>query len=153
MTDQPHGPSRCHRSGVHPPPPELRRITKAYKRRRNDTTTFTGTNKTPSFEFSGEGEGRGTSLDKVALLIANLKETIIQQSNVIESVRADLSENKPEQQGLRNQNAELQEKARSLRTQLSAYSINTIMGVGSGQSRHDETKRKLLEKKERREPN
>jgi hypothetical protein len=105
-----------------PPPSELRRITRAYKRRRNDTTTFTGTNKTPSFEFTGGGEGRGTNLDEVAWLIANLKETITQQSSIIEDVRAELTEVKTKQQNLENQNTELQEEIRSLRTQLSTYS-------------------------------
>jgi hypothetical protein len=46
-------------------------ITRGYKRRKIDTTTFTGANKTLSFEFSGGGEGRGTNLDEIALLIAN----------------------------------------------------------------------------------
>jgi hypothetical protein len=52
-----------------PPPSEFRRITRAFKRRRDDTTTFTGTNRTPSFEFSGGGEGRGTNLDELAWLV------------------------------------------------------------------------------------
>lgn len=75
-----------------PPPLELRRITRGYKRRRNDTTIFTGSNKTFSFEFSGRGEGRGTNLDKVAWLIANLKETVTQQNDIIKSLRTELKE-------------------------------------------------------------
>ncbi|KAF4625102.1 hypothetical protein G7Y89_g13070 [Cudoniella acicularis] len=59
-----------------PPPSELRRITRGYKRRKNDAITFAGANETPSFEFSGGGEGRGTGLDEIAWLVANLKETI-----------------------------------------------------------------------------
>jgi len=57
----------------------------------DNTTTFTATNKTPSFEFSqfsSRGEGRGTNLDEVEWLIANLKENITQQSSIIENVRA-----------------------------------------------------------------
>ena len=61
-------------------------LTPAPGGQRNDTVTFTATNKTPSFEFSGGGEGRGTNLDEVAWLIANLKETITQQSSIIENV-------------------------------------------------------------------
>jgi hypothetical protein len=91
---------------------ELRRITRAYKRRRNDSTTFTGTNKTPVFEFSGGGEGRGTNLDEVAWLIANLKATVTQQSDIIESLRAELKEIKVEQQELKKQNTETQVELR-----------------------------------------
>jgi hypothetical protein len=46
------------------------------QRRGHDTTRFTGTNKTPSSEFSSGGEGRDTNLNEVAWLIANQKETI-----------------------------------------------------------------------------
>ena len=82
---------------------------------RNETVTFTGTNRTPSFEFSG-GEGRGTNLDEVAWLIANLKEIIAQQSNTIESVKSELAEVRNRQQALENQNVELQAEIQSLRT-------------------------------------
>src|SRR5438045_706933 len=83
------------------PPSEFRRITRALKRRRGDNTSFTGTNKTPCFEFSGGGEGRGTNLDEVAWLIASLKATITQQSDIIEGLRAELKEIKAEQQTLK----------------------------------------------------
>ncbi|KAH9203638.1 hypothetical protein DL95DRAFT_472189 [Leptodontidium sp. 2 PMI_412] len=43
-----------------PPPSEFRRITRGYKRRKNDTVTFTGANETPSFEFSGRGAQTST---------------------------------------------------------------------------------------------
>jgi hypothetical protein len=84
-----------------PPNPEFRRITTAYKRQRNGTASFTEANRAPSFEFSGGGEERGTNLDEVAWLIANLKETIIQQNNIIENVKTDLTEIKSEQQTLK----------------------------------------------------
>ena len=34
------------------------------QRRGHDTVRFTGTNKTPSFEFSSGGEGRGTKPER-----------------------------------------------------------------------------------------
>jgi hypothetical protein len=43
------------------------------------------------FKFSG-GEGKGTNLDEIAWLIANLKETITQQSRVIEELKASQQE-------------------------------------------------------------
>ncbi len=101
---------------------ELRRITRAYKRRRNDTTLFTGTNKTPSFEFSGGGEGRGTNLDEVAWLIASLKATVTQQNDIIEGLRAKLKEIKVEQQAFKKQHtesqAELREELKQVHEQL-----------------------------------
>jgi len=42
----------------------------------DSTVRFTGTNKTPSCEFSSGGEGRDTNLNEVAWLIANQEETI-----------------------------------------------------------------------------
>ena len=36
------------------------------QRQRHDTVRFTGTNQTPSFEFSSSGEGRDTNLNEVA---------------------------------------------------------------------------------------
>lgn len=114
-----------------PPPSEFRRVTRGHKRQRNDNTTFTGTKETPRFEFSGGGEGRGTNLDELAWLTANLKETIRQQtsiiekqSNTIENVRADLAEIKAEQQNLKKQNAELQEQVCSLQSQISVYTAS-----------------------------
>ena len=82
-------------------PSEFRRITRALKRRRGNNTSFTGTNKTPCFKFSGGGEGRGTNLDEVVWLIASLKATITQQSDIIEGLRAELKEIKAEQQTLK----------------------------------------------------
>lgn len=70
-----------------PPISEFRRVTRGLKRRRGNTATFTGTNKTPSFDFSGGGKERGTNLDEIAWLIANLKETITQQNETIETVK------------------------------------------------------------------
>jgi regulator of replication initiation timing len=110
---------------------EFRRFTRGYKRQRNDNTTFTGTKGTPRFEFSGGGEGNGTKLDELAWLIANLKETITQQTNIIEkqsntieTLRADLAGIKEEQQTLNKQNAELQEQICSLQSQISDYATS-----------------------------
>jgi uncharacterized coiled-coil DUF342 family protein len=82
-------------------------------------TSFTGTNRTPIFEFTEEN---GTNLGEVAGLVADLKKIIIEQSNIIENVKADLAEIKSEQESLKNQNNELQNEIQSLRTQLSASS-------------------------------
>src|SRR5438045_5208897 len=97
------------------PPSEFRRITRALKRRRGDNTSFTGTNKTPCFEFSGGGEGRGMNLDEVAWLIASLKVTITQQSNIIKGLRAELKEIKVEQQTLKSQNNQTQTELHALK--------------------------------------
>jgi cell division septum initiation protein DivIVA len=114
-----------------PPPSEFRRVTRGYKRQRNDNTISTETKETPRFEFSGGGEGRGTKLDELAWLIANLKETITQQTSIIEkqsstieNVRADLTGIKEEQQNLKRQNAELQEQVCSLQSQISAVAAS-----------------------------
>jgi septal ring factor EnvC (AmiA/AmiB activator) len=104
----PQGTRRRRRSRAHPHPPELRRITRGYKRRRNDTTTFTVTNKIPSFEFSSGGEGRGTKLDEIAWLIAGLKARVTQQSDIIESLRTELKE-------IKSQNYQTQAELRALK--------------------------------------
>ncbi|KAG4431212.1 hypothetical protein IFR05_013309 [Cadophora sp. M221] len=101
-----------------PPPSEFRRITRGYKRRKNDIVTFTGANETPSFEFSGGGEGRGANLDEIAWLVANLKETVIQQSQVIETLQKEQAEFKASQEDLRTQNAALQAEIRALKEEV-----------------------------------
>lgn len=67
-----------------------------------------------SVSVSSERERRNTNLEEVTALIANLKETTAQQNNVItnqssiiKSIRADLTEIKSEQRSLKTQNAEL----------------------------------------------
>src|SRR5882757_7445939 len=76
-------------------------------------------------------DGSGTDLRALIHLVADLKETIIQQSNIIENqsngienVRAELVEIKAEQRTLKSQNLELQEEVRSLRTQIDSYSAS-----------------------------
>jgi chromosome segregation ATPase len=69
------------------------------------------------FKFSG-GEGKGTNLDEIAWLIANLKETITQQSRVIEELKASQQELKAGQKELATQNAALQTQIPMLKTQL-----------------------------------
>jgi hypothetical protein len=63
-----------------------RRITRA--RKGIEEATFSEANKTPNFEFSGGGgEGRETNLDEIAWLVANLKETITQQTHIVEDLK------------------------------------------------------------------
>jgi hypothetical protein len=97
-----------------PPTPEFRRITRGYKRQRNDPTVFTATNRTPDIQFVGERE-TSTKLDDVVGLIADLKKIIIEQNNTIGNLKADLGQIKTEQENLKNQNAELQDEIRFLR--------------------------------------
>ena len=87
----------------------------------DDITNFTGTKKTPSFEFTGGDEGKGTNLDKVAWLVANLKETISQQNDIIQDIRNNLTKPKSGQLNLKTQNAELLEELQYLRTRLSTH--------------------------------
>lgn len=55
------------------PPTEFRRITRALKRHRNETVTFTGTNRTPRFEFSGGSKARSTNYsDKLEVCTVQL---------------------------------------------------------------------------------
>jgi hypothetical protein len=69
-------------------------------------------------------DGSGTDLRALIHLVTDLKETIIQQSNIIENVRAELVEIKAEQRTLKSQNLELQEEVRSLRTQIDSHSVS-----------------------------
>jgi hypothetical protein len=67
---------------------------------------------TPAETFDPIAQDAGVAnLKKLTQLIANLKETITQQSNVIESVRIELVEIKDKQRALKNQNSKLQEEA------------------------------------------
>jgi hypothetical protein len=93
------------------------------------------TNKTPSFELSGGGEGRGTNLDEVAWLIASLKATITQQNDTIQNVRTDLAEIKSEQQNLKSQNAQLQDHNRVYQVFYETLG-DMAMGVGPFLRRH-----------------
>lgn len=61
---------------------------------------------------------------EVVELIVSLKETIAQQSSIIESFRSELVTIKEEQRYLKNQNAELQETIGSLRAQLDVISVS-----------------------------
>lgn len=106
------------------PPPEFRRITRSYKRPRNDSTARTANNKIPDIQFVGK-EANSTKLDEVVKLIADLKKIIIEQNNIIGNLKTDLGQIKAEQGNLKNQNAELQEEIRFLRTQLNASSTST----------------------------
>jgi hypothetical protein len=106
-----------------PPVQEFRRITRSYKRPRNDSTARPANNKTPDIQFVGK-EANSTKLDEVVKLIADLKKIIIEQNNIIGNLKTDLGQIKAEQDNLKNQNAELQEEIRFLRTQLNASSTS-----------------------------
>jgi hypothetical protein len=69
-------------------------------------------------------EGGNTGLGELVKLIISLKETIAQQSSIIEDVRAELATVNAEQQYLKSQNAELQETIGSLRAQLDTLSVS-----------------------------
>ena len=69
-------------------------------------------------------EAGGEKLEKLIQLTTTLQETVARQSRVIEDVRAELVEIKAEQQTIQNQNVQLQEEVRSLRTQLDSYSTS-----------------------------
>jgi hypothetical protein len=113
-------PHRSHSS----PTSEFTIVTRGSKRRRNGGKKGAATDSTASFVFAGHDHEGDSNLNELARLIATLKDTITQQSSIIETVRADLTAVKSEQQDLKNQNAQLQEEIRSLQTQLSAYSAS-----------------------------
>ena len=95
-------------------------------------TTTIGVQKTQSYSqeptkslasSSQAGRRKSKNPDEVAWLIANLKETITQQNDVIKNARTDIES---EQQNLKDQNTELREEIQSLRTELSAYSASLL---------------------------
>lgn len=87
--------------------------------RQNELPPFPTARESVSPERVGGRTGQG----EVVQLIASLKETIVQQSSIIESMRTDIAAIKEEQQYLKNQNNELQETIGSLRAQLDTISI------------------------------
>jgi len=102
-----------------------------YGKPRDDNTTLTGNKATARFGVSNESEGGGTKFDEMVGLILNLKETITQQTsiiekqnNTIEGIRADLADIKEEQQNLTRQNAELHEQVHSLQSQVSTITAS-----------------------------
>ena len=117
-------------------PPEFRRITRGYKKRKSEITAFTGANKIQRVQFSGGGN-RGANLDDITQLIANLKESII------ETVKS-------EQQELRNQNNKLQEEVGSIKAQNSTlqrevHSIRTQNDDLQGEIRSIQTQNNDLQ--------
>ena len=81
-------PSRSHR----PPPPIRSGNQKNHAQLQEEKNRRHNIHRLKQcFEFSG-GEGKGTNLDEIAWLIANLKETITQQSRVIEELKASQQE-------------------------------------------------------------
>ncbi|KAK5214493.1 hypothetical protein LTR72_012320, partial [Exophiala xenobiotica] len=101
------------------------RFTREFEKQGNDITTFTGSEEIARFEFVSGSEGKVTKLDeldKPVELILNLKETITQQTSLIEKqnddveiIRVDLVDVKEEQQNPTRQNAELRDQVHSHR--------------------------------------
>ena len=72
------------------------------KRQRNSSVLCTATKKAPIFQFKGRSDGDPTDLGDVVRLTADLKKIIIEQGNIIKSVKADLMEIKSEQETLKD---------------------------------------------------
>ena len=72
---------------------------------------------TADLESPRNNNGLTTSLGDLTGLIASLKDIIHQQSRIIESIRADLTE-------VKNQNGKLQDEVKTIRLQLEAYSVS-----------------------------
>src|SRR5438105_2902108 len=116
---------------------DTRRITRSSTKKQTDTTTDNGTNGTPGFEAAG-GEDRGTTLDEVAWLIANLKMIITQQGNVIESLRAEMKEMKKEmkeeQQALKTELETVKNQTKQVQEQLDALTKSQALNIPTNNS-------------------
>jgi hypothetical protein len=66
---------------------KTRKIIPARKRARKDTDSNGDTNHTGAFEFTGRDGGRGTWMEEVAWLIAELKSTISTQTKAIKALK------------------------------------------------------------------
>ena len=120
-----HGP-RTGPARPTPPISEFRRITrgmtrgmkKGHKRSRSEVdTSSTGSDEPEDLVFSPRNNTATTSIDDLAELITALHQTIHQQSQTIENIRADLLE-------VRDQNTQLQEEVSSIRSQFKAFSVS-----------------------------
>jgi hypothetical protein len=101
---------------------KARKIIPARKRARKDTDPNGDTNHTGAFEFTGRDGGRGTWMEEVAWLIAELKSTISTQTKAIEALKTGQEELKQEQRTLVAQNEALRGEIRSLQEQIKAPS-------------------------------
>jgi hypothetical protein len=90
-------------------------------------TAFTGTSETPVLEFLSGGKRGATGLDTLTRLVTTLKDIITQQNNVIDTVRANLTE-------IKSQNAKFQEEVEFLQTKLDAYSVSPLSRTTSTES-------------------
>jgi len=112
---------------------KTRKIIPARKRARKDTDSNGDTNQTGAFEFTGRDGGRGTWIEEVAWLIAELKSTISTQTQAIEALKTGQEELKQEQQTLVAQNETLRGEIRCLQEQIKAPSSTwaTVMATPS----------------------
>ena len=101
---------------------KTRKIIPARKRARKDTDSNGDTNHTGAFEFTGRDGGKGTWMEEVAWLIAELKSTISTQTKAIEALKTGQEELKREQRTLVAQNETLRGEIRSLREQIKSPS-------------------------------
>ncbi|KAI3040862.1 hypothetical protein CBS147352_9731 [Aspergillus niger] len=78
----------------------------------------------PEFATGGESNGRVTNQD-VRQYFNSFNEALKHQTEIIETVRAEVQDLKAEQQILRTHNKELQEEIQALRAKLEAQPLNT----------------------------
>lgn len=65
------------------------RIIQSCKRAKKETVEFSATNTISHFEFTAGGKGNSTKLNELIWFIANLKDIIIKQSQVIKVLKAE----------------------------------------------------------------
>lgn len=97
--------------------------TRLRKRQRNNSSAFTEFNTANNSAHTGDNNGRVTN-QEARLFFNSFKEVLAHQTSIIEAARAEIREIKNEQQVLKNQNAELQEKIQALRVQTEARPVN-----------------------------
>jgi ribosomal protein S10 len=89
-----------------------RSLTGSRKRRRAAIdTAFTGQDELPTRDFAGNSADARPSLDDLFTVIASLRDTINQQSGIIDKLRVDVK-------AIQNQNSALSEDVKSLQAQL-----------------------------------
>jgi hypothetical protein len=113
-------------------PNKTRRTIPTRKRARKNTETTNNGEQTSNLEFTAGNGSKGTWLEEVAWLIAELKEILTAQTKVIESLRAGQEELKLEQRTLVAQNAGLRDEVRTLQEQLKSPSPSWASVVASG---------------------
>lgn len=101
---------------------KTRKIIPARKRARKDTDSNGDTTHTGAFMFTGRDGNRGTWMEEMAWLIAELKSTISTQTKAIEALKTGQEELKQEQRKVAAQNETLRGEIRSLRVQIKSPS-------------------------------